>query len=298
MLKTVGAQTMETPQPGSEVSVSAPERPKNWSPKYAERREAWLDPEYRKLYEDNDTKTKFVQIDLSQLLKKPLTKTQAKAIDKKIREISGAIGTSIKWLVERLNIAHQGKIHVALGFPSWTAYVQDAVRFAPADRDERKMLVQLMSGKGMSQRAIADVIGIDQATVSRDLSGDADASREENSSPDSVIGVDGKRYRRKPKPEPPLDVEVVEQEPELPREKPKDVFDLMAELRGVDQNVRKAVDVAQEIPAFACAPQSQNVVGLINAIRMKLDAIEQIAKGGVSDQDIHQLLNDDRHEQA
>jgi hypothetical protein len=88
---------METPQPGSEVSVStATNRPKNWSPKYAEMREAWLDPEYRKLYEDNDTKPKFVQIDLCQLLKKPLTKTQAKAIDKEIREISGALDTCVE----------------------------------------------------------------------------------------------------------------------------------------------------------------------------------------------------------
>jgi hypothetical protein len=193
--------------------------------------------------------------------------------------------------------------------------VKDAVRFAPKDRDQRKLVVQLMSGKGMSQRAIADVIGVDAATVNRDLSGvafatpvdldsppndlsdDADATPvnvDSSPKPDSVIGVDGKRYRRKPKPEPPLDVEVVEPEPEPPHEKPKDVFDLMAWLRAVDQNVRKAVDVAQEIPTFACAPQSQNIVGLINAIRIKLDAIEQIAKGGVSDQDIHQLLSDEQ----
>src|SRR5262249_13048114 len=88
--------------------------------------------------------------------------------------------------------------HVTLGFASWTAYVADVFRSAPLrlKGDARKKVVSYLSGKGMSQRGIAETVGADQATVSRDLaaqSGDAVAS------PERTTGLDGKEYRRFPR---------------------------------------------------------------------------------------------------
>jgi len=58
------------------------------------------------------------------------------------------------------------------------------------------MLAALMSGKGMSQRAIAAVLDVDQKTVSNDL-----RSGEENSSA-VTDGLDGKNYKQKSKANP------------------------------------------------------------------------------------------------
>jgi DNA invertase Pin-like site-specific DNA recombinase len=82
-------------------------------------------------------------------------------------------------------------IHVALGYSSWTAWFTESVQITAADKYQRKALVSLMSGKGMSQRAIAGSLGVDQSTVNRDIkSGDANASRGE------TTGMDGKTYKR------------------------------------------------------------------------------------------------------
>jgi hypothetical protein len=154
----------------------------------------------------------------------PLSNTEAKRLDKKIRAASNKVATDFNHLIDLLEQAERGLIHVALDCSSWTAYVKDAVQIQVSDRLERKALVQLMSGKGMSQRAIAGSLNVDQKTVSNDLREQA----EENSSPkpDNIVGLDGKKYKRKaePEPEPSLDAEVVEPEPEtkpVPESEPK-----------------------------------------------------------------------------
>lgn len=156
----------------------------------------------------------------------PLSEGRAKVLDKRIRQASSRVADNTAALLALLDEAAAGQIHVALGFPSWTAWVKDAVQVSPANEVERKSLVSLMSGKGMSQRAIASVVGANQATVSRDLAeGDADAS------PDTQ-GLDGKTYS-KPKKEPkqePLDVEEVEPPVEKQQPVSQDFKDEMAYL--------------------------------------------------------------------
>jgi len=142
----------------------------------------------------------------------PLSEGKARQLDKRIRAASSRVVDQASQLMALLEEAALGQIHVALGYPSWTAYVKDAVQITPVDDTQRKALVSLMSGKGMSQRAIADVVGVNQATVSRDLKGDASASTGES------VGTDGKTYKREPKKpkEEPLDVEVVEEPVKIP----------------------------------------------------------------------------------
>lgn len=62
--------------------------------------------------------------------------------------------------------------------------------------EQRRFLVQELTEDGMSTRAIASVLGVNQSTIVRDQrSGDA------NASPDKVQGQDGKTYTRRQKKE-------------------------------------------------------------------------------------------------
>jgi hypothetical protein len=165
----------------------------------------------------------------------PLAEREAKALDEQIRTTSKLLAQDVDLLLNLLERAEAGDIHVALGFASWTAYVKDAVQFAPTDKDERKMLVSLMSGKGMSQRAIAGTLGVGLGTVNRDIesgnkaikpprsghdnhSARLERQREwwsesqaegvpsgtpEDDKPCDVIGLDGKTYKPKPEPKQP-----------------------------------------------------------------------------------------------
>ena len=78
--------------------------------------------------------------------------------------------------------AKQGGIHVALGFPSWTAYIADVFKdnSVRLKGEARRELVAYLSDEGMSNRAIAGITGTDQRTVRRDrAAGAAGASPEE-----------------------------------------------------------------------------------------------------------------------
>jgi transcriptional regulator with XRE-family HTH domain len=164
------------------------------------------------------TTTEIATID-AEVLPEPLSEGKAKVLDKRIRQAGIRVADQTASLLDLLEEALVGKIHVALGFPSFTAYVKEAVRITPTDVDERKALVSMMSGKGLSQRAMAAVAGVDQATISRDLAGDANASTN-----GQTIGTDGKTYKRKEKEQEPLDVEF-EEEPEEEERKPADVVE-------------------------------------------------------------------------
>jgi predicted transcriptional regulator len=128
----------------------------------------------------------------------PLNKTQAKALDKKIRSQSNKVTKDLNSaqdnfdaLIELLAEAAEGDIHKALGLKSWAVYVKDAVNIEVQDRGERKSLVNLMSDKGLSQRAIAGVLNVSQKTVDRDLD-DAEPDTDDA----KVTGLDGKQYNK------------------------------------------------------------------------------------------------------
>lgn len=86
--------------------------------------------------------------------------------------------------------AHSKRVWIEMGYESWQAYVHELVGSAvriPAVL--RRRMVGRLAGAGLSSRAIAPAVGVNQATVARDLARDADAS------PDGfVIGLDGKLY--------------------------------------------------------------------------------------------------------
>lgn len=118
-------------------------------------------------------------------------------LDQRIRLVAGSVWENFVKLADLVHEAKTGKVHTALGFPSWTAYLADALGEQPLllDRDHRRELVGFLSSEGMSTRAIAAVAGTSQRTVVREL-----GSGESNDSPAGrmVTGVDGKSYPPKP----------------------------------------------------------------------------------------------------
>jgi len=96
----------------------------------------------------------------------------------------------IKLLLETM-IQNRGKIldliteasenhdHIALGFKSWAEYVSTefAGLLARLTVEDRRETVLILSRTGLSTRAIAPIVEMNQSTIVRDLqSGDADAS--------------------------------------------------------------------------------------------------------------------------
>jgi transposase len=131
----------------------------------------------------------------------PLDKESANALNDQIHKACSKIATDSFELVTLLEQAATGQIHAALGYPSWTAWFAENVTIDISNRDERKMMAALMSGRRMSQRAIAKVLGVDQKTICNDL-----RSGEENSSAAVTVGRDGKNHPRKREPKSPRKV--------------------------------------------------------------------------------------------
>lgn len=90
--------------------------------------------------------------------------------------------------------AHQGRAWMALGYESWPDYIKAEFGHAPLalPRDERRAVVALLRGQGMSARAIAPTIGVDRQTIANDLAG-GEFSPPGDAVP--VTGLDGKTYR-------------------------------------------------------------------------------------------------------
>lgn len=127
----------------------------------------------------------------------PLDITAAGLLDGRIRRMAGTIRESWNTLVALVDMAKAGDIHVALGFPSWTAYLADALGGQlDLGTDTRRAVVELLAGEGMSQRAIAQAVGVSQKTVDRDL--DHVSQIDSPAEPAPVTGLDGKTYSPPP----------------------------------------------------------------------------------------------------
>lgn len=142
----------------------------------------------------------------------PLDRPEAERLDKRLRLMAGTARENLEKIGRLLDDAKRGQIHEALGFPSWTAYVADALGGTLQLSDEsRRGMVQLMAAKGMSERAISQMTGVPKTTVHRDISevvhnGPAEsdtAAEPPEPTPATVMGLDGKTHpKSKPVPRP------------------------------------------------------------------------------------------------
>jgi hypothetical protein len=127
----------------------------------------------------------------------PLDQASAKRLDQRIRLLVGTINDNIDKLTELVDEAKHGQVHITLGFSSWTAYVKNVFTVnVRLERDQRRELVSYLSGEGMPQRAIADVVGVGVGTVNRDLDAAAPVP---DGTPEPITGLDGKTYRTFPR---------------------------------------------------------------------------------------------------
>jgi transposase-like protein len=151
------------------------------------------------------------------------TKTQAVQHNQKVQGAISAVNATGKAyddagaaLTVLLAEARNGQIHVGLGLPSWTAYLEQYVRIEPRSIEDRRAMTAQMVEAGMSNRAIAPIMGVSEPTTRRDVAqvrhddtaaepaeGEP-AEPEPEPEPTPITGRDGKTYQRKPpKPKPP-----------------------------------------------------------------------------------------------
>lgn len=103
----------------------------------------------------------------------PIEASDAESLDKKLRAQARATVDGIERLKEIIAKAKAGQIHVALGFKSWPDYIADVVSKempnVARSVEQRRTVVEILAGEGMSQRAIADAVGASQSTVRDDV---------------------------------------------------------------------------------------------------------------------------------
>lgn len=125
-----------------------------------------------------------------------MSRADAERVDKRIRLLVGTVNDNLDKLHSLVEEARTGRAWEALGYKSWTTYLIDVF---PAnvklDRGQRRELVDYLTGEGMSNRAAADALGVDEGTVRNDRRATAENSAVDD---EKKVGKDGKA-RRKPK---------------------------------------------------------------------------------------------------
>lgn len=127
-----------------------------------------------------------------------MSRTEAEQVTSRIKLLVENVAATTEKIITLIEQAESGKAWQALGYQSWTAYVQSefAESLTRLQRAERIPVVQKLSSTGMSTRAIASVVGAGKSTVDRDLAGVPDGTP----APAPVTGIDGKTYLRNGKP--------------------------------------------------------------------------------------------------
>lgn len=145
-----------------------------------------------------------------------MTEAEAHRVTEDIRHNAKSFTEYRARLMDAVDKAKAGSAHIALGYASWTAYLSEVLGEEPMRlaRAERQDMVRMLSDEGMSTRAIAPIVGANQATVVRDAARDANASPEPDpvnvdtetgevlDEPIRTTGMDGKQYSR-PEPQKP-----------------------------------------------------------------------------------------------
>ena len=161
---------------------------------------------------------------------------KAQILTEEISRVAFTVTVGLQRLRTLVSQAKTGNAHIALGYPSWPAYLVATLNDGVADGiaaasghltlEERRELVAYLAGEGMSSRAIAELpfVQVSDRQVRRDLDQVGHDVPPDEETPDwrsmpsvkaldattektvvGIDGLDGKRYRAaapKPKPEP------------------------------------------------------------------------------------------------
>lgn len=121
------------------------------------------------------------------------TEAEARRLTSRIKLMFGSMLDQHDKLVELVEEAKATSAHVALGYPSWPAYVSAEFGELQARLgiDDRRVLVGALTATGLPTRTIAEVAGVDHSTVVRDQKQVVqDAPPAER----TITGRDGKSY--------------------------------------------------------------------------------------------------------
>lgn len=133
------------------------------------------------------------------------------------RRLTDEIRDTLTVAYDKLVEAWHGRADLALGYESWDAYCGaefTEARMLRPTPEQRREIVAVMRGEGMSTRAIGSALGVGNKTVHRDLD-EATVSddTEEQTGTEPVIGLDGReRPATQPRSEPEPDEDVVDAE--------------------------------------------------------------------------------------
>ena len=101
-----------------------------------------------------------------------LSAHDARLLTQRIQLVAGNAREALEKLHVLVEQARSGGAHAALGFASWTDYLSSTLGASPMrlDREQRRELVAYLAGEGMSTRAIAPIVGVDNATLQETFS--------------------------------------------------------------------------------------------------------------------------------
>lgn len=99
-----------------------------------------------------------------------LSAGEAQRLTQRIKLVAGSVRDNLFKLRNLVDEAKSSNVWSVLGYESWTAYLADTLGSEPMrlGREERRELVEYLSGEGMSTRAIAPVLGVSHMQVKRD----------------------------------------------------------------------------------------------------------------------------------
>ena len=130
------------------------------------------------------------------------TQTEILTIEE-VDEKERTIKTALEVAAEEMTALWRGRAWEVKGYSTWQEYLDGSgLTVAWADASARQQIVLDLREEGMSQRAIADAVGVAHKTVARDLAPVSNDTPE----PVPVTGLDGKVYHHQPKPKPAPDL--------------------------------------------------------------------------------------------
>lgn len=176
------------------------------------------------------------------------------------RELTDRIRTHLEVACELIKQAFTSRAWAALSYATWDDYCasefdNSRVRIPREDRAE---VVASMREIGMSTRAIAAATGLSQRTISNE-------AREQNCSPDTVIGLDGKAYQPKP-----------------PAPTPNSLSESRAEQKTTPTSKRRPITKAFDTTRYELVKNTKSLVRLVDDKRFDQYA-EQLAHSHRSD---------------
>jgi hypothetical protein len=165
-------------------------------------------------------------------------------IDKRLRNQARGVAHSMERFKSLINEAKTRHIYPMLGFKSWTTYITDVINkeMHQLPVDDRRQIVALLASEGMSNRVIADAVGVNEITVRRDKE-----QVRQNVAPDDLRAVD----------------ELISQGAVADVDEYRDIM-AMAELSdgefdAVLTDARAAGDLSRENVAHVCRERNENM---------------------------------------